>query len=321
MRPSRYCNSDSEVSVKRFLVSLLAVLLLAGCTVGSDVPASSEHTETPVITSEATETPEHTPASGALGPFIFYSFHDQPDWRELSSACMFEADLDRDGVAEPISFTIRPDGHCAVAITWGDSTIILDRTDELMEAFVLDLDTQSPFYNLLVVVDHGSDSYGTFELHPENGQLVRGASFSGSCRWSENALWSYEITDFLGTAGGKRTRSGDSLTPDSEWLTMCYIPTTEELETDLEDLVAYGDVIHTVLPVPCTIDGQPNMIPADSYLYRLRIRDDEELIEVKLLDGTVAKIACTLDKDDSWWPYLIDGIEQDEYFDNLLYAD
>ena len=304
--------------MKRILILLLAVLL-TGCTVGSDVPASAQHTGSPVPTFEVSES---TAAPGASGPFFLYSFHDQPDWRELSSAVMFEADLDQDGVAEPVSFTIRPDGQYAIAITWGESTVVLDRTDELMEAFVLDLDTQSPFYNLLVVVDYGSSSYGTIELHPESGQLVRGSSFSGDCTWSENALWSYEITDFLGTAGGKRTRSGDSLTPDSQWLTMCYIPTAEDLETDLEELVKYGLVIYAVLPVPCTIKGQPDLIPADSYLYRLHIRDDEQLIEVALLDGTVAQIACTVGNDDYvWWPYLIDGLEQDAYFDNLLYAD
>ena len=305
--------------MKWILPLLLAVLLLMGCVGGSDVPASARHTEAPAPTVQATEAPEPTPAPAAVGPFSIYKFYDQPDWRELSSAVMFEADLDQNGVAEPISFTIRPDGKYAVAISWGESTVILDHTDELMETAVLDLDTQSPFHNLLVVVDYGSNSYGAIELHPENGQLVRGASFSGDCMWSENALWSYEITDFLGTAGGKRTRSGDSLTPDSQWLTMCYIPTAEELETDLEDLAAYGFVIHAVRPVPCTIDGQPSVIPVDSYLYPLRIRDDEQLIEVELLDGTVAKIACTVGNDG--WPYLIDGVEQDEYFDNLRYAD
>ena len=70
--------------------------------------------------------------------------------------------------------------------------------------------------------------------------------------------------------------------------------------------------------MPYTIDGQPGLIPADTCLYRLRFREDDALMEVALLDGTVAQIASSLSEDD--W-YLIDGRDMTEYFDNLFFAD
>lgn len=291
--------------MKRIVPLLLTVLLLAGCI---GVPSTAR-----------AEDPAPTPEPGPQGPFLEYSFYDQPHWQELTSGVMFEADLDQDGAAEPISFTLRPNDEWATAITWGESTVVLKEGDEFKEAAVLDLDPESPFYNLLVVVDCGSDSYATVELHPENGQLTRGRTVYGSWEWADDALWFYEMTDFLGTAFGKRTYSGDDLHPDSQWLTMTNIPTAEELTTEREDLIEFGVLLHTILPVPCTVDGQPASIPADTYIYRLRFRAGEELCEVCLTDGTVAQIACTVGE--HGWPYLIDGVDQIDCFDNLFFAD
>ena len=233
---------------------------------------------------------------------------------------MFEADLDQDGRAESVSF-LRDEEENTTAITWGRSTVVLDEGDEFVEAAVLDLDTSSPFYNLLVTIDYGSDSYVTVELHPEHGQLVRGRNVDGSWTWADDALWFYELTDFLGTAGGKRTYSGDGLTPDSEWLTMSYIPTAEELEDaeEREWLIEGGVLLHTIQPVPCTIGGQPANIPADAYMYRTRFRADDEVAEVCLPDGTLAEIHCAIGE--HGWPYLIDGRDMLDYFDNLFFAD
>ena len=78
-------------------------------------------------------------------------------------------------------------------------------------------------------------------------------------------------------------------------------------------------LLHTIRPVPCTVGGQPSLIPADTYVYRLRFRDDEQLAEVVLPDGAVAQIACAADEDG--WPCLIDGVDQIDCFDNLFFAD
>ena len=289
--------------MKRFLPLLLSLLLL-GC---ASAPAAA-HAETPFL----------SPAPTPQGPFAAYRFYEQDDCQDLTGAVMFEVDLDQDGRAEPVSFALQPHDEWATAISWGDSTVVLD-SDEFVEAVALDLDPESPFYNLLVTVDYGSDSYNTIELHPENGRLVMGRTVSGSWEWADGSLWFFEHTDFLGTASGKRVYRGDDLSPESEWLTMCYIPTGEELAEERAELVEYGTLLHTVLPVPCTVDGAPRLIPANSYLYRLRFRCGDDLTEVCLPDGTRAQIACTVGE--HGWPYLIDGRDMTEYFDNLFFAD
>ena len=293
--------------MKRIVPVLLSLLLLMGCLL---IPGSG------TLAENAGPTPAPADGPQAVGPFLSYRFFEQDGWENRTSGVMFEADLDQDGVAEPVSFALRTDDW-ATAITWGKSTVVLE-SDEFVEAAVLDLDPASPFFNLLVVVDYGSDSYVTVELHPENGKLVQGTIIGGSWTWEDDQLWFFQRTDLLGTASGKRTYRGDDLHPDSEWLTMVYIPTAEELTGEREDLIEFGTLLHTIRPVPCTIDGQPGLIPADTCLYRLRFREDDALMEVALLDGTVAQIASSLSEDD--W-YLIDGRDMTEYFDNLFFAD
>ena len=241
--------------MKRIVPLLLTVLLLTVCMAA--VPAK------PVL---GDGSPVPSPAPGSVrAPFLTYSFYDQPHWEYLTEAVMFEADLDQDGAAEPVSFSLDRDGW-RTAISWGESTILLEEGDDFMGAAVLDLDPASPVYNLLAVLDYGSDSYVTVELHPEEGRLVRGRTVQGSWEWSDGALWFFERTDFLGTAQGRRTYSGDDLTHDSEWLVMGYIPTAEALP-----------------------------------------------------DGGTAFIACT--RGEHGWPYLIDGLDMQDYFDNLFLAD
>ena len=300
--------------MKRIVPLLLSLLLLAGC-VGVAAPLSPLVREAAGATAAPSATEDRPQVTG---PFLTYRFFEQPGWGELYSATMFEADLDQNGTAEPVSFT-RDEDEDVTVIAWGESAVTLEEGSEFVEAAVLDLDTRSPFYNLLVVVDYGSDSYVTVELHPENGRLVQGPRVSGSWTWADDALWFYELTDFLGTAFGMRTYRGDGLTPDSEWLTLSYIPSAEELIDEREDLIDSGVLLHTLLPVPCTVDGQPALIPADTYVYRTRFRADDELTEVCLPDGTLALIAGAVGE--HGWPFLIDGRDMLDYFDNVFFAD
>lgn len=287
--------------MKRIL-SLLLTLLLCCALVG---PLSSL-------------AEEDGPRTQAGEPFLLYDFYEQDDWETLSEGTMFQADLDQDGQAEPVSFVKDPETWTTL-ILWNNSPVLLEG-DELVEAAVLDLDPESPFYNLLVTIDYGSDSYVTVELHPENGELVRGNSVGGGWYW-EDGLYFFERTDFLGTADGQRTYSTDELTPDSEWLTMSYVPSEEEMadEEEREFLIDGGLLLHTVQAVPCAIDGAPGTIPADSYVYRTRFHAGDYCTEVCLADGTLAQISCTMGE--NGWPFLIDGQEADAYFDNLFYAD
>ena len=302
--------------MKRIALLLLALLLI-GCT--GAAPADPQIAD-PVRTrapeaAEVTEPPQPETVP-ALRSLLYYTFSD------LSEGQMFCFDLDQDGVEETFSFALRPDDKWATAISMDDDRIILEDGDEPIRAEVVDLDPESPYYNLLVVLDYGSDSYGTVELHPENGRLVRGRSIFGDYRITDDGLRFCERSDLLGTNFGYRTYHGDELIPDSVWLDM-EPPTEEELKADLADLIDYGAVIHCAKPVPCVIDGQAATLPAGTCLYCLRFMDpDVDLVmEVRTLEGVVAQLFFFDDEDEPHDPDRMYEYEQNEYFDNLFLAD
>ena len=307
--------------MKRIALFLLALLLMAGCrgTVSlahADQTATEAPTPTPTPAAEAAGTPPTEEAPPALRSLLRYEFGD------LSEGQMFSFDLDQDGVEETFSFALRPDDEWATAISMDDSTVVVAAGDEPVSAEILDLDPASPFYNLLLKLDYGSDSYVTVELHPEDGELVQGPMIWGSYSLHDDALSFSECSYLLGTFFGKRTYRGDNLTPDSVWLEVTA-PTEEELQTDLAGLMDVGTVIHCVKPVPCVIDGQAATIPEDTCMYVIRFMEsDVDLVaEVRTLDGIVAQLLFYDDEDEPHDPDRICTMETDEYFDNLFWAD
>ena len=180
--------------MKRIALFLLALLLLAGCrgTVSlahADQTATEAPTPTPTPAAEAAGTPPAEEAPPALRSLLRYEFGD------LSEGQMFSFDLDQDGVEETFSFALRPDDEWATAISMDDSTVVVAAGDEPVSAEILDLDPASPFYNLLLKLDYGSDSYVTVELHPEDGELVQGPMIWGSYSLHDDALQGADLHD------------------------------------------------------------------------------------------------------------------------------
>jgi hypothetical protein len=127
------------------------------------------------------------------------------------------------------------------------------------------------------------------------------------------------MTDLLGTRIGWRSCYGEEFTPDSEW-TGVSVPTEEDLLHYEEHLGDYSRLLQLKRELPCTIDGQPATLPEGTILYMTRFHESRRLAEVRTLDGVTALITFTMDEDS--WPYLIDGVSQDDYFVyELLYAD
>ena len=312
--------------MKRILSLLLGLALLLGCAHAAPAVPAVQSASAPTQSPRSAVAPEPTATVGPqpddaapLTSLLFYSFEE--GWHE--GDVLFRFDLDQDGVEEGFSFALRPDDKFATAVTWGDGTIILEEGDEPVSAEVVDLDPESPFYNLLMVFDSGSDSYVTAEVHPENGRLVQGKTIYGSYGLKDGAIWFAERSDLLGTNFGCRSYHGDDLVPDSVWLDMIGIPTEEELATRLEGMIDIGVVIHCAKAVPCVIDGQAATLPEDTLFYPLRFMDpDVDLVmEVRTLDGVVAQLFFFEDEDEPHDPHRIYEPDQDEYFDNLLYAD
>ncbi len=291
-----------------------------------------EPTEAPTPTPKPTPTPRPTPQMiyGAPQsfkptkeikddqlPVVYKMYEMNPKGKK--EAQMFTYDLNGDGKAEKISFK-QDYKKDRTTITAGKIKITLKDGAELTKAILIDLDPTTPYTDLLIEIDEGSDDYITIPLHIENGKFVRGETFGYSVSLgSDGVLYRSEGTDLLGTQSGRRSCHGEQFTPDDEWIDVS-LPTEEDLENYKEHLGDYGWFLQLKRELPCTIDGEPATLPVGTILYMTRFHESRLLAEVRTLDGVTAMIEFTMDEDS--WPYRIDGVSQDDYFEyELLYAD
>lgn len=288
---------------------------------------------TPEPTEAPTPTPEPTPQQlyGAPQsykpthklkkddlPVVYNMFKENPKGKKEGR--MFTFDLDGDGKAEKISFKLDHKKN-RTTITAGKKSIKLNDGAELMYAMLIDLDPETPYTDLVVSIDAGSDDYITIPLHIEKGKFVRGEALDGVSigLGSDGVLYRSEGTDLLGTQTGSRPCHGERFTPDDEWLTVSLL-SEEDLKNYEEHLGDYGWFLKLKREMPCTIDGKDTTLPVGTILYMTRFHESRRFAEVRTLEGVTAVIEFTMDEDG--WPYLIDGVSQDEYFAyELLYAD
>ena len=285
-------------------------------------PAGEQPTEAPtpesildIPTPEPTAEP--TPEDDTTGlPMVFNLYMEVG--LSVSEAEMFRYDVDGDGKEEVISFRLDLEED-TTTILIDDQEVLFDISSMLSQVVLIDLDPDTPYVNLLVEIDWGSDDYVTTEVHLENGVAVKGVE-TGEIHVNEDGqVVVYDRCEFLGTHFIGGVAKGESLTADFSGWFDCYYPSEEEIEEDFEMLVEFGDLLHAVRDIPCTINGKNAKIAKDSYVYLLRINPSEQLAEVCTLDGKVAVIAYTVGEDG--WPYLIGGVAQDDCFDNILHAD
>ena len=239
---------------------------------------------------------------------------------DVEEGAMLTADLDFDGHAETYSYFFRED-PCYVAILADGETVFETRDVHVLEHFIfVDLDPATPYANILMVIDWGSEDFITTEMHPENGKLVTGVECNGVFLTDDGMLVEYIQTDLLGTKFGKRQVATEQLTPYSEWID-CDIPTKNDWTVDREENIECGFLLHAVRDIEARVDGQKTYIKAGTYLYMVRFNESRTLVEVCTEDGMHAMIDVELLKEDFFYTYLLSGVPQDDLFDNLLYAD
>lgn len=307
--------------MKRFWIGLFCILLALGtaCAPGAKNPAAK--TDFPAVTDAgAEEPPSHSPEpeqpAGPELPLVF-NLYDAYGFSAVEGT-MFEYDFDRDGTPEPITFSLDPEAD-TTTIAAGEQSVTLGVSSMLDSAILLDLDPESPRLNLLVVIDEASDDYVTTELHLENGALTAGPVTYGRAAWADGKLKVCEPFDLLGTMIGERVYGGDSMEPESDWIALTDALTEEELNESFDDLKEFGTLLHTAHRLPCETDGAQAWIAEDSYVYCRRARVDRTEAELVTLDGVVAVIRPVYDSETE--TYRIDGVNVEDYFDNLFYAD
>ncbi len=321
--------------MRKIILFALCLALLAGLACTKQGPKPSAAATEPAASAEQpveTASPEPSPESileipidlptmepfdtAATGLPMAYNVYDEVGVN-VSEAEMFRCDIDFDGKEEVISFR-RNEENNTTTILIDDREVLFDFSSELEKVVLIDLDPETPWINILVEIDWGSDDEVTTEVHLENGKPVKGVETGGIGITEDGSVIVYGETDFLGTKSFASVATGEKLTVNAEWYDLRY-PTEDEIREEFDSLVEWGDLLHTTREVPCTIGGKPAMLAKGSYIYPVRINPSDMLCEVCTLDGITAVISFTLDEDG--WPYLIDGIPQDDYFEYILYAD
>lgn len=331
--------------MKKLALILLSLLMIACATpAAQNLPASSTALSEPVqndapVVSKVEETAVKTEtepagnesvlseaeAGKASGLPLFFNYFDSFDSGETEfedwpkEGVMFNYDFDGDGETEDISYRITSGEEYGVDILFENQTYRLERVD-FYGAALMDLDPESPYLNLLVVVDEGSDDYVTAELHLEDGKLTEGPIVYAEYYYEDGKLLFWERTEVLGTNFGARYRSGDQLLPENDWLDLYYTPTEEELsnEEELSELIEYGIVLEVIRELPCEIDGISDFLNDGDYLYAVRFKADGTAVECRTLSGEKVII---YGENESGWEFTINGEGQDYYFSNIQYFD
>ena len=294
----------------------------------SEIPAS---TPVPTPTPGPTGTPDPAAALASLPLFAElkddFMWPDQEDVGKKASfrENLFAFDWDLDGAAENIAVSYQLTGTFTETVTVSDgkrSVRFEVGGIGIRHAMLLDLDPQSPHANLVLVIWEGEGwPYVTYSLVPD-GDSIKVSSLNWYCEWNDGALLAEEEYGFLGYVSGTRSYHGDTLTPDSDWIDI-VLPSEE---IDRESLVEQGLLLHAVRDIPCTIDGAAAVIPAGTYLRMTRYNVAEVIAEVRTEDGTTAWISGVYDEKspagsgdrEYLTHFLIDGVNQEEYFDVLF---
>ena len=246
----------------------------------------------------------------------------------LKTGQLFPYDLNGDGTEEIISFHTNPKGIPVIDIGEDEYTFDEWERERISDAWLFQPDPNSKDVALVLgLKDKQIDYYSTGILFLHDGKVSDDKFYSGaSASVSEGKLYLSERCDLLGTTFGSRAYVGANLVPESEWYETGILDRVEEWAMTREEQIEFSWLLHVIKALPCTIDDEPAVLEADTYLYFLRWRDTEDLAEVMTEDGRIAQIAFTTEYFQTYEGlnvvscYCIDGIDSEEYFDNLDHA-
>ncbi len=306
--------------MKRFPIFVLCILLLCvGCRRLPNVGESGDGAVSPTTDAPTVQNTDAPTGTGPVKSLFIANFDAYSNMKDgQTQATMFYYDLDGDGAEEEIRASIDWEND-TLTVTDGSRSIVIENGAMLDHVFLCDLDPASPWRNLIVCTDWASDDYVTTVLHPEGNALVADKTVEGWVSWDDAAFCVEERTGLFGTNFGNRAYYGDAFETDSEWLD-CYVPTADYIRENRQGLFENGVLLHLVRDLPCTVDGQPAVITKGNCILLVRFHESFTQAEICTEDGGVhAMIDIDFNYDE--WSYSINGLEQDEYIDNIMYAD
>lgn len=239
---------------------------------------------------------------------------------EPTAATLFYADWDEDGVYEYLAYLKLPEiGKCLISD--GERTLVLSDCVSV-RGFYSDLDSKSPYGNLILSTEVADGSERVYELHPEGDAIVIGKTLNGYCFVDDGTLTEDEPYDLcigepspFGSAYGYYTVHGDALTQganswEHERLALEFDGI--DIQRDRDRLIKEGLLLKLKRDLPCTLNGKEGLLEAGTYVYLLSYLDTLTEAHLCTEDGRGVKVTMNGDADD----LRIDGIPVSDYFDN-----
>ena len=236
---------------------------------------------------------------------------------EPTAETLFVADWDEDGVYEYLAYLKLPEtGECLISD--GERTLVL--TDCVsVRGFYTDLDTKSPYGNLILSTKTADGSERVYELHPEGDAIVIGNTLNGYCFVDDGTLTEDEPYDLcIGEltpfgARGYYTVHGDALEPWGHTRVALELDDFDvNVQRDRDRLIKDGLLLKLVRDMPCTRNGEETTLKAGTYVYLVSYLDTFTEAQLSTEDGRVVKVTMNGDAND----LRIGGIPVSDYFDN-----
>ena len=247
--------------------------------------------------------------------------------KETVEGILFRYDLDGDGTEETISFRQSPeDGDTPVIISIGETEYPLaelDARDKVSRAILIKPDPASGELALVVTTNDIYADWNRTAILLLRGKEVRKikAETNDSYAYPEDGTLRITARCWLmGTYYGSRAYAGAELEPASEWYETGVLDRVKDMTR--EEQIEFNDLFEVVRDLPCTIDGKSAVIEPGTWVYLLRWKDTDDFAEIMTEDGRIALLAFTEEYDQTWdmHSYCIDGVDAEDYFDNLCMA-
>jgi len=253
--------------------------------------------------------------------------------KETVEGILFRYDLDRDGTEETISFRQSPeDGDTPVIISIGETEYPLaelDARDKVSRAILIKPDPASDDLALVVTTDDFMADWNETAillLHGKEVRKIKAESNDAYAYLQDGTLHMTARCWLMGTYYGSRAYVGAELEPESEWYETGVLDRVKDWTR--EEQIEFNRLFEVVRDLPCTIDGKPAVIEPGTWVYLLRWKDTDDFAEIMTENGSVARLAFTEEhgqrfedgNDDVSW-YCIDGVDAEDYFDNLCMAE
>ena len=234
---------------------------------------------------------------------------------------LFFYDIDGDGRWDPISFYTDADGYPVIRIgeTETEPLMEMGKGAILREAILLNPhETTGDLTLALEVKDRQIDCSNVDVLRIQNGKKTAHTYYPNcSMRLVDGEVFFTEWCYVLGSISGTSLRQGALLrrVPPG-WVETGVLDRVQNKTR--EEQIAFHDLIEVVRDLPCTIKDAPAVIEAGTWVYVLRWNGTRIVIRTE--DGREATLEVQTERSDDGLyvaRYLIDGVDAEDYFDNL----